>query len=216
MKFFLIVFCFLITFSLFAQEELEKNDEIVYLFDLNRTLGGYGGFGFRYINLNHNDGIINGGKGGWYLRKWLVAGGAIYGFHSQVIGETTHNLDGDYQMQGAYGGMYAEIVIGNTKKIHLNIPVLLGVGGINYNKKTVKNETNIDWRNRQIDASTYWIIEPGIELEFNILEYMRFGIGAYFPYTSDITLRYKDNQLIANKNLLQTCSFGANIKFGKF
>ena len=60
------------------------------------------------------------------------------------------------------------------------------------------------------DATGYLLIEPGIELEFNVVRFFRLALGGYYRYTSKIQLNDTP------EDVLNGWSAGITLKFGKF
>jgi len=69
----------------------------------------------------------------------------------------------------------------------------------------------------------FFLVEPGVDLEFNVVKFFRIGVGASYRFTNGVSLRYK--QLDANfdeivteidKDALDSFSFNLCFKFGWF
>lgn len=90
----------------------------------------------------------------------------------------------------------------------------MGVGGIAY---TSDNYNDHHRDNYIEDTDVYLIAEPSVELEFNILKYFRIALGAYYRYTSDVSLEYiSTGQPFVGEDVLHGLSMGITFKFGKF
>ena len=70
------------------------------------------------------------------------------------------------------------------------------------------------------DISTYFVLEPGIELEFNITKYFRLAGYFNYRYTSDIDITTAsisgEKVQLVKPDALNTYSAGLIFKFGKF
>jgi hypothetical protein len=51
---------------------------------------------------------------------------------------------------------------------------------------------------------------PGIEIEFNVVKFMRIGLGGYYRYTSGLNLEK------TGEHIMDGFSAGLSLKFGKF
>ncbi len=129
-----------------------------------------------------------------------------------------------FRYESSFGAWLKRIVINkcinaiNKKKVelvfpkfpvHISIPVLIGAGGIAY----ATNYNPYDWDESHYfieDATGYFVLEPGIELELNIVRFFRLAIGGYYRYTSNIRL------YDTPENVLHGFSGGITMKFGKF
>ena len=61
-----------------------------------------------------------------------------------------------------------------------------------------------------LDSDAFFVFEPGMEIELNIVSFFRIAIGGSYRYTSDINLIGHDPDLLRNFNAYFT------LKFGKF
>ena len=216
---------------IFAQEETEKEvgteqktekpeknqDEIKTLFR-DKSKGHYIGLSFNYVEIEEQHGMQFGLRGGWIAGKSLAIGlGAKVFFNESkedplYIGEQNNLI-------GGYGGLLIEPIILPRFPVHISFPVLTGVGGIGYTKDVERfTESSIE------DSDFFLVIEPGVELEFNILKHFRLAAGIYYTLTSDIKLEYDHDgpyppgvtKAIVNPNVLRGLNFGVTLKFGSF
>jgi hypothetical protein len=103
--------------------------------------------------------------------------------------------------------------------VHVSIPVLIGAGGVAYIRDywTPYPQYPDDYNYYTEDASAYFVIEPGLELELNMVKFLRVCLGGYYRYTSNIVLQsgYGDEYTEVKPDL-NGFSFGLSLKFGKF
>jgi hypothetical protein len=90
------------------------------------------------------------------------------------------------------------------------VPVLIGAGGAAYVNKGWYDNNNQNWNYNTIDSSPFFVLEPGIEIEFNVVKFMRIGLGGYYRYTSGLNLEKTD------EHIMDGFSAGLSLKFGKF
>ncbi len=184
--------------------------------------GGYGSFSIRYAGIDGKDGLEIGGRGVWIMNHCFGIGLGGYGIFNQpeynALLDTTNDVK--YNLGGGYGGIILEPVIGSKYAVHLAFPILIGAGGISYTRQYIdNNDWNNDMQNINEDADAYFVVQPGCELELNLLKYMRLGFGVYYRYTSNINLettRTSPSQRLVPKNVLQDLSYGITFKFGSF
>lgn len=207
----------LITIALFlvsfvsAQENKENKNEIKTLFGNNVTNGGYGAFSMRYTQVAGEHAYSSGGRGGWIINHSFTIGGGGYGFNSGAIYD--EHLEDEYRYSGGYGGLLLEYIAMPQKSIHLSFPLLIGAGGISY---TTENSSTDDYRTE--DVQGFLVVEPGVELELNVLRFMRVNFGVYYRFTSEIELLYDNNILgnIGDKDIMNGLAAGITVKFGRF
>lgn len=218
--FFALLFL-LIAGALPAQEDFrdesdkDKDKQMETLFNNKYSFGGYGAPEIKFTTVNEKYGLMVGGHGGFILNHSLIFGGGGYGLttNSRFNDDTLNILMG-------YGGLRMEYVCCSHKLVHFSIPVLIGGGGAGVAKETkdIKVEVNysddedvIDEDNwSTIESSGFFVVEPGLNLEFNIIKYFRITMGASYRYVAGTDLYY-----ISDSDLSDV-SFNLGFKFGVF
>ncbi len=211
------------TLVVIAQEETEgaeikkekDRSEVQTIFQ-EKSGGHYIGFSFNYVEIEDQHGMQFGLRGGWIAGHGLAVGlgGKLFFNESK---------DDDYYLPvetanfiGGYGGLLIEPIILPRFPVHLSFPVLAGVGGIAYSFE--------EWEFRDSfieDSDFFLVIEPGIEVEFNILKHFRVALGVYYTLTSDIKLDYAEtfpgiDSRIVPPNVIRGFNMGITLKLGKF
>lgn len=187
----------------------KSEGEIQTLFGSDwHSLGGYVGFGAGYSMIDDKDGIVMTGRAAFLTGHNLGIGIAGAGF----INDFHYNpaLDANVNLTGGYGGILIEPILFPRSPVHLAFPVIAGIGGIAY---TTSNFTGEPWDYYEAwveDTETFLIIEPGVELEFNLLKFFRLALGMSYRYTSNIDL------MDTPSNVLEGFTTGISFKFGKF
>ena len=205
---FLVIVLF-ISSATFSQEDRKNDDEIITLAKNSSSIGGYGGISLLYSQIDNRDALVFGARGGVVFNHSLTVGLGGAGF----INESKEgiNTDEHYSLAGGYGGVLIEPIIFPKTPVHLSIPILFGVGGV---ANTVRYDYDDDpWGYDEtdvLDGDAFIFIEPGIELELNVVKFFRFSLGAYYRKTSDIKL---DG---IPKDALDGFSYGVSFKFGRF
>jgi hypothetical protein len=195
-------------------QEYDEGREISTIFgDRNISNGGYGSITFNYSqigtdeNNNFKDAVVIGGRGSWVIGHWFAFGIGGSGFLNDFHYDS--DLRQYVNLSGGYGGLYFEPILLPRVPVHLALPVLVGLGGIAYT--TSYNLYAMDENNIFVeDAAPFLILEPGVELEFNVIRFFRIAVGAYYRFTSDIQL------LSTETDVLNGLSTGVTLKFGKF
>lgn len=212
----LVLISMLFALPVISQQNEDNSGEIKTIFGKGRIEhGGYGAVTVGYTRLDNKDAILVGGRGGWIIDHSFTLGLAGYG----IVSDLKYNdifIDhyGNYiktNLAGGYGGLLLEPIIMPRFPVHIAVPVIIGAGGIAY----IDNYWNDDWNhddnnNNVYDSDAYFVFEPGVEIEMNIVKFMRIGIGASYRYTSDIELQDTD------KDILRGFNYGLSLKFGKF
>jgi len=189
-------------------DSLKKDDGIKTIFGNKKiSHGGYGAFTIGYSMIDNKDAFITGGRGAWIIGHSFAIGLGGYGFGNDLY---IDNVTGsqEYSLEGGYGGLILEPIVLPKFPIHLSFPVLIGAGGVAYLRSTYWDEFDPDVNIEDSDA--YLVAEPGVELEMNLIKFVRLALGASYRFTSDIHLLGKKHDILNGYNL------GFTLKFGKF
>lgn len=204
----LMVAVFFVAMSMQAQD----NSQIRTIFNNGgiRSNGGYGAITAGYTQIANADAITIGGQGAWLINHQFGIGLSGTGFITDRVFDA--NLNNRYLTTGGYGGLFLEFIAMPSSPIHLSFPVTIGAGGITY----VRSTRDFEFYESE-DAHAFFVIEPGVDLEFNLLPFVRFGVGVKYRVTSDIELSYLDSgNRILDRDAMTGFSTSFNLKFGKF
>jgi hypothetical protein len=118
-----------------------------------------------------------------------------------------------YNLAGGYGGFIIEPIIMGRWPIHISFPVLIGAGGV---ALTSYNEDLFSQYGDRYDvyleeAVAFFVAEPGVELELNLVRWMRLAFFGNYRYTTNLISTGS-----INENALNTWSAGITLKVGKF
>lgn len=211
---------------LMAQDETNTNkssQEYRTLFSSDKiTNGGYGAILLNYSQIDGKDAFLAGIRGMWIINHGIGIGLGGYGFVNDLQYDAPSNnpYDDEYFLAGGYGGLVIEPIIGAKHPVHVSVPVLIGAGGVAYIRDYWMTYPQYpDQYNYYAEAAAaYFVLEPGIELEFNMVKFFRIGLGAYYRYTSNINFSVwngEDGYSDISPDL-KGFSFGLSLKFGKF
>ena len=168
------------------------------------SYGGYGGPLIKVSQINNDWGMIIGGKGGVVINRKFAFGGIGQSISrdNNFIGD---NLNGDKQSSLSFiyaaGGIFFEYIFNLESPIHISIPLNLMAGGISVNDVT---------GNTKVESSANFIIEPGINLEFNLSKHFISAINLSYRQVFGTSLVNIHNQDISG------VSMGLIFKFGDF
>ena len=226
-KFLPIIFALMIGFSAIAQED--KTDEMKTLFKKSSTdkisSGGYGSFSIGYSNIDSKDALQLGGRVAWIANHRIALGLAGFGFVNSI--QKNYNADYDpsnYFIAGGYGGIFVEPIIMPNSPVHVSFPILFGAGGASAVEADNWDNSSYNNHNTQYyDSDAFLVFEPGIDIEFNIVKFFRIAINTSYRFTNGINLRYKyldnnyaEQEIVINKNALDSFTFNVGFKFGWF
>jgi len=186
----------------------DDDDDVKTLFgDGYISHGGYGSFSIGYSEIDRKDALTMGARGAWVIGHWFAMGFAGSGFLNDY--HFNNNLSRNVNLSGGYGGLLLEPILFPKFPVHISIPVVIGAGGIAYTTSYSYTEY-YDPGYFVEDASSFLVVEPGVELEFNVVKFFRLAIGGYYRTTSKIDL------YDTSEDVLNGFSGGVTLKFGKF
>lgn len=182
--------------------------------------GFWGGFTLGYTKMAGKDSFISGGRGGWLIDHRFTLGLAGYGFFSNIDfnGPYIPTID-NYSLGGGYGGLLFEPIIAPFNPVHISIPILIG-GGSSFVIDEMNYNGNYNGFYDFGSFGTYFVFEPGIDIEVNVVKFFRVALNVSYRYTSDLDLDYYS--LVGLKEFsvpsvaLRGFNAGLTMKFGKF
>jgi hypothetical protein len=164
------------------------------LFDSLALSGGFFSLDLRYTEVMGTNAVLMGFGMGIVVNDNLNIGLAG-AFNTSTIKNDRYerflndslqvNTGGGLEMNYGYGGLFVERVFFHRSPIHFSVPVLIGLGGINYGYPLPNS--NSENRNK-VAGQAFFALEPGLQLEATIIRKFRIGVGASYLYTSDLDL----------------------------
>ena len=164
--------------------------------------GFYGAVMPRYGQIDGNGAFLFGGKGAWIINHNLAIG--ISGNSLTSRNYTSPNKNAVAGYFGGNGGFMIEPILFADRPLHVALPVVVGGGFVG---KYVFIGDSF-WDNG--DYVSFGYIEPGIELEANIVSWFRVSVGAYYAFRWDV------DSYNMSSDILSPLSLGASFKFGIF
>lgn len=190
-----------------AQED-SQNNEITTLFSRSHSNGGYGALSFNYTEIENKDAFLVGARGSWIIDHSFAIGLGGCGFINDINYHNWSDNDLNYNLAGGYGGLYLEPIIAPRQPVHLSFPILFGVGAI------ARIDDLHHWKSNRLyddpNEDAFLILEPAVELEFNMARNLRLGLLLSYRFTSKIEMDDTDPDTLEGANV------GLIMKFGKF
>ncbi|MEM9646990.1 MAG: hypothetical protein AAF969_00805, partial [Bacteroidota bacterium] len=113
------------------------------------------------------------------------------------------NLD----FAGGYAGLHVEPILFGKSKLNLSFPVMIGAGAVVY---VEDNNRDVDIDFDRNDWDEVFVVEPGVNLLFNLSRFVQLEAGMRYRFSSRIDL--EPNRV---KNI-NGFSAGFGIKVGIF
>ena len=207
-KIFLLIVMLASVSTIFAQDDYQ-NDEIKTLFSKNRSNGGYGAFTISYSNIGGQDALVTGGRGAFIFSHSLALGLGGYGFLNNLDYDSYHSHN-DLSLTGGYGGLLIELIVAGKSPVHLSFPILIGGGGVSLVDMYNWDNWGNPYPTYEYDYDSFFVIEPGVELEMNVARFFRLAAAVSYRHTSEIQLYQTSSDALRGFN------YGLTFKFGKF
>ncbi|MFC2102382.1 hypothetical protein ACFLS7_05260 [Bacteroidota bacterium] len=213
----------------FSQEDYTKKadqqdqDEIKTLFHKGKphkkpAIGYFIGPEFAYTQFTGNKNVfLLGLTMGVTFNHWVSVGLSGYGIvnsgniqYDQLVYDDFDKKWQSANLYGGYGGLLLEFLVIPKSPVHVSFPILIGGGGLTYMYRPDYID-KYDWGGYQtVDWDAFFVIQPGVRVEFNIVKFFRIGVGASYRYTPDLDL------VNTSKNLINQFNANVSLKFGKF
>lgn len=200
----LIVLMIIFGSSTFGQSQGNKK-----LFTLDgNDIGGYIGVNGRLTSVNSlAAGLIDIRIAAVINNNWAI------GYNSTGLWNDRHLnslvTDGVYHLMGSYQGVYIERIFIPSENLRYSMSLLIGQGTVKYEycRSVIADKK---WYEEIIDQAEFYIIEPTIEMNYNILG--KFWLGANVGYNLTTSIRMMDT----DSGLLNNINGGLSIKYGLF
>lgn len=176
--------------------------------------GGYVALSNKFTELNGSFANLTEIYGGWYINhKFLLGLGAAAATNNIRVPMEKRVL-ADRDMSYAYGqfGLMTEYVLWSHRVIHLSFHAMTGAGfTTQYIRNAWEHEDYYDRYNQYPhDTNWFYVVEPGIKLEMNVLKWMRFSPGLSYRAV------YESNPESLTNEQLSGMALNLTLKFGKF
>ena len=202
------VFLLVSTISMAQENQNEYRSIFNKKADQRVSHGGYGSFGVGYTTIDSKDAILMNFKGAWVINHSVALGFSGTGFFNNL----SKSLNNEDYLGGGYGGFYFEPILLAKSPLHLSFPILIGGGGISV---IPNNYWDWDSFNYQYNYDVFFLVEPGVELEINMVKFFRVAIGASYRFTNGVLLNYSATEQVP-VDAMDGFNFFMNFKFGKW
>jgi hypothetical protein len=177
----------------FAEDEQLISDKI--------ESGGFGGPVWKLTQLNGKTAYLTGGRGGWIINHTFILGGGGYNTESDVKTGLTGQGGKPLYLGMEYGGVEIEFLHHSQKLVHWTVRSLFGGGHVRLSERDPSRETVSDG---------FGIVDADLNVELNVLKWMRVNAGAGYRLVYGIEANGLSNSDVGG-------GFGqVTLKFGKF
>lgn len=163
--------------------------------------GGYGGPVIQYTTIAGQEAYLSGGEGAFIFNKYWIIGGGGYGLVSSIPSPGGNQ---DLELDFGYGGAFVGFRLFPSWNINLTGYCFAGLGHIGY--KNIYSEEEVN------DGHSFAILEPGIDLNVKLLDWLTLSAGVRYQqiyYLGDTMPDITPDQF-------DEYTFLASVKFGWF
>ncbi len=190
--------------------------EIKTLFkgDSTRSHGGYGAISNKFTRINGDFANMTGLYGGWYINHQFTLGVSGSAVNSNLRVPEQYSAVPGTKMSYLYAqfGLFTEYVLASNRAVHLTAQLFAGPGfTTQYQRFDFDDEDRFDYKDDDVhDTNWFTVVEPGVNVEFNVFKWMRFTTGVSYRQA------FNSNGLGMKDKDLSGLSLDAGFKFGKF
>jgi len=206
----------IIGFTVLTYGQEEKDNEMKTIFgntDHQISHGGYAALTVGYTQIDKQEAFTLGGRAAWVIDHHVAVGLAgtalINSVYLEGYWDNIYPGQG-YYLVGGYGGFFVEPIIATNFPIHVSFPIMIGGGGLALNDYTWHDYQWDEHDYNPYDYDAYFVVEPGVELELNVVKPVRIAFGVSYRFTSNLHMNYVPKDMMNGFN--GTLTF----KFGKF
>jgi hypothetical protein len=200
-----------------AQDEATTTSDVpnsLFRFSGIKSSGFYIAATNSFTSINGKFANMSGLYGGWFVNKKLLigVGGAATNTALRVPERYKTEAGADMRYQYAQFGLMTEYVMNSNNKVHLAFNMLTGAG---FTAQYIQDEwETFDDRHHydhyDHDTNFFVVVEPGAQVEVNILRWMRLSTGVSYRQT------FGSNAKGLSDGDLSNISGNVGLKFGRF
>jgi hypothetical protein len=196
--------------TLFGNKEHKHNISLGYFVELS---AGYTQFGTKDVFLpGLNFGMILNHNWAIGLSGSCVANTNYLHFQNIYFDYITQQMT-EARLDGGYGGLLLEYTLLPRSVVHVSFQMMVGGGYMAYYDKNFSYSSGYPYSHHNqntIDDDYFFVVEPGIKAEFNIIKKVRIGVGVSYRYTPDLKL------VNTSSGLINQFTGRLLLRFGKF
>ncbi|MDP4827087.1 MAG: hypothetical protein NWR73_05345 [Flavobacteriales bacterium] len=183
-------FAFLLAAGMLNASAQNSQEPIQTLLGDSPSLGGFIGFGGKMTTFNKQGGLMLGGELNMVLGRGMNLGFHGYGLVTETTSSNFDEFGKSLYYNIGYGGLTLEPVFFSEKAVHFTVPILLGGGGIGESRYPLVDGDNSDYEDFPGFYRTdfFFYAEPGLNVELNLVNYVRIYAGASYRFVYDVDL----------------------------
>jgi hypothetical protein len=185
-----------------------KDKEIKSLLGKGNDLNGFGSVDFKVADIMGERAMLAGAYGGVLVNRRYMLGIGGYGIATKLefdgmVGADPKTLN----LNGGYGGLVIGGMIASKEVIHLVFPVFFGAGSVEVSDRNFFPNSPND-AEFTIESSAFIIVEPAMQVEFNITENFRLAAGMSYRYVTGTELNNVSDADLSGSSVMVSFRFG--------
>jgi hypothetical protein len=194
------------------------SQEIQTLFKSPRPSGGYAAISNKFTTIDGEYANLAEIYGGWFIKQRLLVGVGAAASTNDIRVPREHSINPFTRTTWQYGqfGLMTEYVFWSNKAIHFNVTLFGGAGfTLQYerDRRYDWDRWDDDWDDfddDRHDLDFFPVLEPGVQLEVNLLRWLRLSPGVSYRNTFG-----SDGRGLGDSKL-RDWSYNVTLKIGKF
>jgi len=168
---------------------------------------GFGSFEMKLSPIAGKTALLVGASGGVTINKFFILGISGYGIATnvEIYG---WDVNRPLRLYGGYGGMLLGFNIFPREIVHFTFPVVVGGGHVYLVDPNYFSNTSD--RDYSLEQSSFMIVEPGANLEFNVTRFFRLAMGVSYRFVNGLNFANMADEE------LNDWSANLELKFGRF
>lgn len=172
--------------------------------------GGFGAPVIKFSEINDQNSLLIGARGGWIVNHSLVLGAGMYGLASNITVDATDGNVIDKNAENLhfmYGGIELEYVFSSMEVFHVSVYTLIGLGRLSINN--YENGIDADYYDSHHAGNSFFVAEPAANLLVNVTNYFRVGLGIGYRFTAGANYQTLTDEKISGISGVLTLKFGS-------
>ena len=159
-------------------------------------LGVYLAPAAKFTPIDGKFGVLTGAYGGVLINKKLMLGAGGWSLVNNIDMPRLNTNDIKQYINLWYTGFVAEYIFNPDKVVHFSAGGLIGGGGVSRRDRFRFASDDDPERDYNYDASGFFVAEPFVNIEINLISNLRLNIGGSYRYVAGTnTLGITDSQL---------------------
>ena len=191
----------------------KAQDGIQTIFNNSGGSGGYGAITNKFTSINGEFANMVGVYGGWFVNHKLLIGAGAAATTNYIEVPLEYSTMPGLRMSYEFGqvGFVTEYAIASNRAVHVNLHLMTGAGfTLQYHRPQWGNWEYYDYYDYDHDENWFFVVEPGVQVELNLLRWMRFSPGISYRFANG-----SEAEGLSDSDL-SGMSVNLTLKFGKF